>query len=104
MHHAFIRHNRPVPRLLVIDQPSQGHYPSEVAKRTGHAESDADELAVRRLYELMDEFTKNNPGKFQVIAVDHADIDRDWFQDAIVDNWRGTGNALVPEEWLTFRG
>ena len=52
----------------------------------------------------MDEFTKNNPGKFQVIAVDHADIDRDWFQDAIVDNWRGTGNALVPEEWLTFRG
>lgn len=101
LHQTFIRHGRPVPRLLVIDQPSQGHYPSEVAKRTGQAETDADELAVRRLYELMDEFTKRNPGQFQVIAVDHADIDRDWFQGAIVDNWRGPGNALVPEEWLT---
>lgn len=103
LHQTFIRHDRPVPRLLVIDQPSQGHYPSEMAKRTGRAESDVDELAVRRLYQLMDEFTKENPGKFQVIAVDHADIDQDWFQDAIVDNWRGQGKALLPEAWLPSR-
>lgn len=100
LHQTFIRHDRPVPRILVIDQPSQGHYPSEVAKRTGRADTDVDELAVRRLYELMHNFTKNNTGKFQIIAVDHADIDRDWFQKALVDNWRGTGNALIPVGWL----
>lgn len=100
LHQTFIRHDRPVPRLLVIDQPSQGHYPSEVAKRTGRADTDADELAVRRLYELMHEFTQQNPGQFQIIAVDHADIDRDWFQAALVDNWRGPGKALVPANWL----
>ncbi|WKN46679.1 DUF3732 domain-containing protein [Nocardioides sp. Arc9.136] len=100
LHQTFIRHERPVPRLLVIDQPSQGHYPSEVAKRSGRADTDVDELAVRRLYELMNEFTEQNPGQFQIIAVDHADIDRDWFQNAVVDNWRGQGKALIPAAWL----
>lgn len=100
LHQTFIRHGRPVPRILVIDQPSQGHYPSEVAKRTGVAGNDADEIAVRRLYDLMNKFVDANDGKFQVIAVDHADIDLDWFQQAVVAKWRGKGNALVPEEWL----
>lgn len=101
LHQSFIRHERPVPRLLVIDQPSQGHYPSEMAKRTGRADTDADELAVRRLYELMNDFTVTNGGQFQVITVDHADIDQPWFQTAITDRWRGEGNALIPTHWLT---
>jgi hypothetical protein len=100
LHRSFLRHERPVPRLLVIDQPSQGHYPSDVAKRTGRAETDADELAVRRLFELMDDFTKTNGDAFQIIVVDHANLDVDWFQEAIVEDWRGPGNALVPAEWL----
>lgn len=100
LHQSFIRHERPVPRMLVIDQPSQGHYPSDVAKRTGHAETDADELAVHRLYELMNDFTNTNNGFFQIIAVDHADLDVQWFQNAVVEDWRGQGNALIPDEWL----
>lgn len=100
LHDAFIRHQGPVPRILVIDQPSQGHYPSEMAKRTGKADTDVDEIAVRGLYDLMDDFTKERDGAFQIIAVDHADIDADWFQEAIVDNWRGDDKGLIPQSWV----
>lgn len=100
LHDTFMRHDGPVPRMLVIDQPSQGHYPSEMAKRTGKADTDVDEIAVRDLYALMDDFTKEHVGGFQIIAVDHADIDADWFQDAIVDNWRGDNNGLIPGSWI----
>lgn len=100
LHRAFLRNERPVPRILVIDQPSQGHYPSDVAKRTGKADSDADEIAVSRLYELLDTFAKQSNGRFQIITVDHADIDTQWFQAAIVDRWRGENRKLIPEEWL----
>jgi hypothetical protein len=58
---------------------------------------------VRSLYKLIDDFTKDNQGRFQVIAVDHADIDEQWFQDAIVDNWRGEDKALLPMSWLPKR-
>lgn len=100
LHQSFMRNERPVPRLLVIDQPSQGHYPSDIAKRTGKAASDADEIAVSRLYQLLDTFAKQSNGRFQIIVVDHADIDADWFQAAIVDRWRGENRKLIPEEWL----
>ncbi|MCR6491447.1 DUF3732 domain-containing protein [Cellulomonas sp. P24] len=106
LHQSFIRHDRPVPRLLVIDQPSQGHYPSEMAKHPGRTQVDADEIAVRRLYSLIYEFVAANDGQFQVIVVDHANIDEPWFQDSIVVEWRrqdpdGQIRKLVPASWLT---
>lgn len=105
LHQSFIRHDRPVPRLLVIDQPSQGHYPSEMTKHPGRTQEDADEIAVRRLYSLMYDFVIENDGLFQVIVVDHANIDEPWFQRSIVDEWRrqepgGEIPKLVPASWL----
>lgn len=37
LHRYFVRQTRPVPRLLVLDQPTQAYYPSEVTQRTGVA-------------------------------------------------------------------
>ena len=37
------------------------------------------------------------PG-LQVIVTEHADIDEDWYQSAVVERWRG-GLKLVPEDW-----
>lgn len=36
--------------------------------------------------------------RFQVVITEHADLQEDWYQHAIVERWRG-GAKLVPEEW-----
>jgi hypothetical protein len=33
-----------------------------------------------------------------VILIEHADINEDWYRDAVVERWRG-GKKLVPEDW-----
>jgi hypothetical protein len=35
----------------------------------------------------------------QIIIMDHADLKQEWFQDRIVERWRG-GKKLVPLSWL----
>ena len=47
LHQSFIRHDRPVPRFLVLDQPSQGHYPSQRGRQADAGTADADDQAVR---------------------------------------------------------
>ena len=37
------------------------------------------------------------PG-FQVIITEHADIREEWYQDAVVEKWRGP-LKLVPADW-----
>lgn len=102
LHQSFIRHDRPVPRFLVLDQPSQGHYPSEMDRRAETA-TDADDLAVRNLFKKMYDFAAENDGKFQFIAVDHADFEEPWFRSSIVKNWRDQTDGpvgLVPAKWI----
>jgi hypothetical protein len=38
-----------------------------------------------------------SPG-LQVVVTEHADIEDEWYQAAIVERWRG-GAKLVPDEW-----
>lgn len=38
-------------------------------------------------------------GDLQVIVCDHANLADDWFQDAVVENWRN-GVAFIPTDWL----
>ena len=35
---------------------------------------------------------------FQLIVLDHAHLDDDWFDASIVEEWRGDA-ALVPVKW-----
>ena len=35
---------------------------------------------------------------FQVVITEHADINEDWYQGAVVERWR-QGLKLVPEDW-----
>jgi hypothetical protein len=38
-------------------------------------------------------------GALQVIALDHADFEDEWFANSVVQRWRG-GDALIPSDWL----
>ncbi|WP_446750142.1 DUF3732 domain-containing protein [Streptomyces sp. SceaMP-e96] len=35
LHQYFVAHGRPIPRLLMLDQPTQPYYPSDVARLSG---------------------------------------------------------------------
>lgn len=100
LHNWFRQANRPVPGFLVFDQPPQAHYPPETDQE-GSIDTllDADRRAVRSLFRLMVTAAADIGEGFQLIVLDHAHLDDDWFEDAIVEEWRGD-RALIPPEWI----
>lgn len=96
--------SHPIPRFLMIDQPTQVYFPSEeVYKSVGGSiegtESDADMEAVRRLFQLLKNFTDEHVPGFQIIVTEHANLSDDWYQAALVEAPWSKPPALVPEEW-----
>lgn len=103
--HLFAAQNkRPIPRFLLIDQPTQVYFPSEQVYKDAdgsvqRTEADADLNAVRRLFELLLKFTQEDVPGFQLIVTEHANLREQWFQDALVEPPWTKPPALVPEEW-----
>lgn len=99
LHQWFVQKGRPVPRFLFLDQPSQVYFPPEKDIDGSMAlVSEDDRLAVSRMFELMVRAVSEVAPALQVIVTEHADIDKDWYQAAIIERWRG-GRKLVPEDW-----
>ena len=100
LHKLFSRRHRPVPRLLMLDQPSQAHFPAE-QDEAGLIDGlpDEDQAAVRQLYRLLHDYCGELAPHMQIIVVDHVEMLDDWFKHAVVERWRG-GSALVPQSWL----
>ncbi|GAT74053.1 hypothetical protein MHM582_2554 [Microbacterium sp. HM58-2] len=94
LHQFFIEQQRPVPRFLMIDQPSKAHFQSDLPL----AGEDPDRETVRNMFQLFARFAEEQNGKFQLIVIDHANYDDEWFQSAVEHNWRG-GTVLIPESW-----
>ena len=97
----FITNRRPVPRFIVLDQPSQAFFPRD--RETGgdmDELSDTDRESTRQLYSLINDVVDSLDGTLQVIALDHADFGDDWFADSVIHRWRG-GTALIPADWLS---
>ncbi|SFQ72471.1 DUF3732 domain-containing protein [Donghicola eburneus] len=104
LHLFAAQNNRPIPRFLLIDQPTQVYFPSEQVYRDADGsvqktEADADLDAVRRLFEILLKFTQEDVPGFQLIVVEHANLRDQWFQDALVENPWTKPPALVPEDW-----
>jgi hypothetical protein len=95
LHRLFSERNRPVPAFLILDQPSKAHYPpsEEIIEEDI---PDDDRAAVLRLFKFI--YDRTAQGNFQTIVIDHADESEAWFQDAVIQRWRG-GEKLVPETW-----
>ena len=96
LHRWFREQQRPIPGFLVFDQPSQAHYPPDTDV---DVVEDADRQAVHRLFELMNEASNSIGEGFQLIVLDHARFEDEWFEAAIVEEWRG-GTGLIPAGWL----
>ena len=104
LHLFAVQNNRPIPRFLLIDQPTQVYFPSqqvydEVGGSVQRTEADADLNAVRRLFELLLKFTQEDAPGFQLIVTEHANLSEQWFQNALVEVPWTKPPALVPEDW-----
>lgn len=99
LHRFFVTQQRPVPRLLMLDQPSQAYYPSEAAQHSGTPESDADRQAVSAMFGLIRDVVAELAPDLQVIVSDHANLADDWFAAGVRHNWRD-GRKLIPRDWL----
>ncbi len=106
LHKLFVENRRPVPGLLMLDQPTQAYFPDELSGKIAPAEDrslddfdDDDREAVRRLFKLIFDVTEQLSPNLQIILTDHADLNEDWFQSAIIERWRG-GKKLVPLSWI----
>lgn len=104
LHLFAAQNNHPIPRFLLIDQPTQVYFPSEQVYKDAdgsvqRTEADADLNAVRRLFELLLKFTQEDVPGFQLIVTEHANLREQWFQDALVELPWTKPPALVPEDW-----
>ncbi|GAA2529805.1 MULTISPECIES: DUF3732 domain-containing protein [Streptomyces] len=101
LHTYFLRNRRPVPRFLMLDQPTQAFFPEKVRDAT--TVEDADWAAVTSYFKLLHDVVEEGNGGLQIIVCDHANLPEEWFQEAIVENWRphdGRRRALIPVDWL----
>jgi hypothetical protein len=96
LHRLFRERDRPVPAFIILDQPSKAHYPPSEEQFADHEIRDDDRIAVRRLFKFMLQCAAEIG--LQVIVTDHADETDDWFQNSVIERWRG-GNKLVPDAW-----
>lgn len=107
LHQFAVAAKRPLPGFLFIDQPTQVYFPSEKSYDEAdgsveRTEADADIMAVRRLFELLLDFTQKQCAGFQIIVTEHANLRDQWFQDALVESPWTKPPALVPEDWPTL--
>jgi uncharacterized protein DUF3732 len=99
LHWWLRKRGRPVPAFLVFDQPTQAYYPPDLQDGgLEQIEKDEDRRAVQALFELMKCACEEIEEPFQLIVLDHAHLSEQWFERAIVEEWRGNA-ALVPNEW-----
>jgi phage shock protein A len=103
--HFFGLPNSPVPRFLVIDQPSQVYFPEAwPALDEAPGGKSADIEGVHRIFSTLSKFLESLPEPFQIIVSEHAGaITWQGLRNVnVVANWReGHGDYLIPRSWLT---
>ncbi|MER9030815.1 DUF3732 domain-containing protein [Mesorhizobium sp. M0674] len=104
LHRFASTYGQPIPRFMLIDQPTQVYFPSERAYAEAggsieQTEKDADLEAVRRLFEVLSRFTTQDAPGFQLIVTEHANLRDAWFQATLVEKPWTKPPALVPDDW-----
>lgn len=99
LHKWFAERGRPVPRFLFFDQPSQVYFPDETdADGSTNTLQEDDKQAVSRMFRFIFNVVEALSPGLQVVITEHANIDEERYQSAIVERWRG-GLKLIPNDW-----
>jgi len=103
--HQFAHNSgAPLPRFLVIDQPTQVYFPSEKEYEENDGsiektEANSDIENVRKLFSFLHKFVEEVCPDFQILITEHANLNDNWFQDALVEQPWTKPPALIPEDW-----
>jgi hypothetical protein len=99
LHQWFVERALPVPHYLFLDQPSQVYFSSEKdVDGSLSVVSEDDRMAVSRMFQLVFNAVAAIAPGMQVIVTEHADINEEWYRNAVIKRWRG-GLKLVFEDW-----
>lgn len=99
LHRHFVERNRPVPRFLILDQPTQAYFPPDIPPGVELPARDSDREAVARMFEMLRDVAADLAPAFQILVLDHLKLDEDWFSQSVVEEWRG-GLKLIPASWI----
>lgn len=105
LHHYAWKNNVPIPRFLMLDQPTQVYFPSQTAYESVAGDSkrlrtvDVDLAAAKRLFEILLNYTKVLVPGFQLIVTEHANFAEEWFQEALIEDPWMDPPTLVPKDW-----
>lgn len=102
LHRYFVGRNRPVPRFLMLDQPSQAHFQGDI-DASADGVHDREGERVRAMLKTIADFNESHAGKLQMIVIDHARYSDKWFVDHVRYDWHG-GEKLIPEDWKKYAG
>lgn len=102
LHRYFVGRSRPVPRFLMLDQPSQAHFQGDFDASTNGVH-DREGERVRAMLKTIADFNEVHEGKLQMIVIDHARYTDKWFVDHVRYDWHG-GEKLIPEDWKKYAG
>lgn len=110
IHHYASKNGVPIPRFLMLDQPTQVYFPTQIAYEAAAGDikrvqqtKDADLVAARRLFEILLDYTKTVVPGFQLIVTEHANFADEWFQHALVEEPWMNPPALVPYDWPSWQ-
>ena len=106
--HFMSLQQNPVPRFLIIDQPSQVYFPEawpsmdKTPDESSKGDRSPDIDGVRRIFTALATFLDTVGAKFQIIVTEHAGAIT-WqglSQVHLVENWReGHDEFLIPSTW-----
>lgn len=105
LHHYASENKVPIPRFLMLDQPTQVYFPSQTAYESVAGDAklvrtvDVDLVAAKRLFEMLLNYTKVLVPGFQLVVTEHANFAEDWFQEALIEEPWMDPPALVPKDW-----
>jgi hypothetical protein len=59
-----------------------------------------DRIAVSRMFRFIFNIAEELSHNMQIIVTEHADINEEWYQSAVIERWRG-GAKFIPDDWPT---
>ncbi|MEM6258474.1 MAG: DUF3732 domain-containing protein [Planctomycetota bacterium] len=105
LHYFAATSDRPFPRFLFIDQPTQVYFPSEAVYKDADGSieqteaADSDIERVKALFAMLYRFAAEEVPGFQIIVTEHANLRDDWFQKSLIEEPWTKPPALVPDDW-----
>ena len=100
VHKWFIEHNRPVPRFLILDQPSQVYYPTDKdAEGSLDVLGESDRDWVIRLFRWIDQRGRGPEGRAYRSSSRTTPRWMSRGSRRALSNTGGNGKALVPHDW-----